>query len=364
MKASNEGKETSKAENAGDESQEWLLCQPLDEVEQVPVEWLWQPYIPAAKVTLLDGDPGEGKSYIGLWLTAQITSGKKLPGATTGHRVGKVLILSAEDDPADTLKPRLTAMGANCSRVTYIAGVRSYKHGDSSLAFDEHLALLEERIREMRPRLVIVDPLVAYLSRKTDLNKANHIRAVFGPLARIAATYGCSILVIRHLNKSESTKAIYKGLGSIDFVAAVRSALMVARHQGLGVGDERVMFHYKANSTAKGPALGYRITDAGLEWTGEKPGLVLDDLVTGGIADARGSIDEAQDFLEDLLGHHQLRAREVLEQAKEAGIPRNALERAKKALGIRSCREGGAAAAGYWVWQLPVGSGAKARTDS
>src|SRR5205085_12252403 len=141
------------------------------------VRWLWHPYIPLGKITILEGDPGLGKSWLTCAIAAAVSCGRGLPG-TDSFEPGNVLMLSAEDGLADTLRPRLDAVGADVSRVFALA---------EPITFDTPgLIRLEAAIIEHKPSLVIIDPLFAFTGAKTDIHRANECRAISAPLAAIA----------------------------------------------------------------------------------------------------------------------------------------------------------------------------------
>jgi len=189
----------------------------LSDVTPEKVEFLSYPYIPLGKLTLLDGDPGVGKSTLSLAIAAGVTLGKGVPGMVKADP-GNVLVLSCEDGLSDTIRPRLDASGADVQKVFALRGVMTLD--------EEGLEALTHHLTEIRPRLVIIDPLVGYLGGKVDMHKGNEVRQVTAGLAELAEEFHCSFLAIRHLTKGGRDKAIYRGIGSIDFTAAARSVLL------------------------------------------------------------------------------------------------------------------------------------------
>jgi RecA-family ATPase len=196
----------------------------MEDVVAEEVEWLWEGYIPIGKLTILQGDPGKGKTMAMLNLIAAFTTGRGMlepPGSSMIREPINVIYQTAEDGLADTVKPRLEAAGADCSRVSVI---------DDR---DKMLSMTDERlvwaIRETKAGLVVLDPLQAYLGEKVDMNRANEVRPVMRYLAMLADHFGCAIVLIGHMNKAQGLKASYRGLGSIDFRAAARSVLLVGR---------------------------------------------------------------------------------------------------------------------------------------
>lgn len=192
------------------------------EVQSTDVRWLWYPFIAIGKITLLQGDPGDGKSTMMMNLIAELSTGGKTPD---GCKVGvpqKVIYQCSEDDASDTIKPRLERCGADCRKIAFIN--EEVYNG---------LTLDDERIRqaivEFRPRLVVIDPIQAYLGSDSDLQIAGRARKLMRRLGMWATGYDCAIVLIGHLNKKEGSKGLYRSLGSIDVVAAARSVLQVER---------------------------------------------------------------------------------------------------------------------------------------
>ena len=195
-----------------------MLC--YKDIEQTSVEWLWFPYIPFGKLTIIQGNPGEGKTYFAMMLTAACTNRKLFPNMEDIEPFN-VIYQTAEDGMGDTIKPRLVEAGADLSRVMVI---------DDS---EEVLTLSDDRIekavRQNHVRLVIIDPVQAFIGADVDMNRANEVRPVFRKLGMIAEKTSCTIVLIGHLNKSSGTQSTYRGLGSIDIMAAVRSLIFIGK---------------------------------------------------------------------------------------------------------------------------------------
>ena len=242
----------------------------MADIDPIEVEWVWHPYIPRGKLTLLEGDPGQGKSWISLGIATALSLGHGLPGQEDPKLPSRVLVMTAEDGLDDTIRPRLDSMGADVTRVYACEGVDSFD--------EEGLDLLENRAAELRPDLMVVDPLVAYIGARVDIHRANETRAVLSRLASIADRTRSAVLAIRHLNKSSGGKAIYRGLGSIDFTAAVRSVLLVG--QDPDDTTSGAVVHIKSNLAPRGDSLGYRLSPKdGFAWTG--PSTVTADELLG-----------------------------------------------------------------------------------
>ncbi|OFZ50409.1 MAG: hypothetical protein A2381_13510 [Bdellovibrionales bacterium RIFOXYB1_FULL_37_110] len=316
----------------------------LADVVAEEVEWFWYPYIPKGKVTLLEGDPGLGKSWLSLYLAVATSLGSDLPDSPK-REAANVLLLCAEDGIEDTIKPRLEAMGGDHTKIfAYQAPLTMDTKGSQTLS---------GILKKTKPALIIIDPLVAFLGEKTDMHRANEIRPIMTRLFNIATQYNCAILGIRHLKKSKEDKAIYNGLGSIDITASARSVLFVGKHPHKE--NVRGMAHIKSNLAPMGDILGFEIKDAKFEWTG-KLDISLQDLLSADDSTNKnpGALGEAIDFLEAFLSKEPIGAIAIKLAAKEAGIKNRTLDRAKKELGIISKSEKDPTTGQKrWVWILP-----------
>jgi putative DNA primase/helicase len=322
----------------------------MADVEAETVAWLWHPYIALGKLTILEGDPGLGKSWLTCALASAVSRGKGLPGVEPFKPSG-VLMLSAEDGLGDTLRPRLDAVGADVSRVFAL---------NKPLTFDAAgLVALEAEIIERSPLLVVIDPLFAFTGGKVDIHRANECRAISAPLAAIAERHGCALIAVRHLGKSRGGgHALNAGIGSIDFAAAARSVLLVG--QDPDDTSKRAIVQTKNNLAPHGEAIGYTLDGGQFYWTGAS------DLTAGRILAAaedeeeRGSISEAVDFLRVALSDGGRDAKAIETEARQAGVNIATLRRAKARLGVRSHKVG-MPGTHYqkWVWELTVAEGAQ-----
>jgi putative DNA primase/helicase len=307
------------------------------------VAFLWPPYLPLRKLTLLEGDPGQGKSWLTAAIAASGSRGDGLPGMGAFAPFGS-LFFTVEDGLGDTLRPRLEALGADLALI--------FGHEEAvQLDTPEGLAEIEREIEARRPGLVVVDPVMAFVGAGTDIYRANEVRSVLRPLAKMAQAHGCSILAVRHVNKLKGGRAIYAGQGSIDFTAAARSVLLA----GSAAGDdaEHAVLHIKANLAAKGPALGYRIEGGRFCWTGES-GLTAGDLLAAEpTSEELSAEEEARSFLREMLAAGPAAAREVTAAAKGSGIAERTLRRAKKREGV-VVRRVEAQGRAEWHWNLPA----------
>jgi putative DNA primase/helicase len=316
------------------------------------VTFLWCPYVPCGKLTLLEGDPGQGKSWIAAALATAGSRGEGLPGAAA-FAPFRTLIFTAEDGLADTLRPRLDRLGADCDAVLL--------HDEPlDLAQGEDVAEVEQAVAEHRPRLVILDPIVAYLGAKTDAYRANEVRAILAPLARLADRHACAVLAVRHLNKSRGSRSIYAGQGSIDFTAAARSVLLAGCG---GDGDaERALVHIKSNLAAIGETVAYAIDEKGFRWAGASPLRASDLLAPEATGEDASALDEARAFLRGELRDGPVSTAEIWTRAREARISEHTLRRAKAREGVIACRQG-YGPGGSWRWSL-AGRGAGGRVTA
>ena len=318
----------------------------MEQVEVEKIDWLLYPFIPFGKVTIVQGDPGEGKTTMVLQIIAKLTKGEAvlpsgsdepaLEAKTVDLEPVNVIYQTAEDGLGDTIKPRLLSAGADCSRVMVI--------DDNDQALTMMDARLEEAIIKTKARLVVLDPIQGFLGAAVDMHRANEIRPLMKRVAVLAEKYHCAIILIGHMNKNSNGKSSYRGLGSIDFQAAARSVLIVGR-----IKDEpeiRVVCHVKSSLAPEGKSIAFRLDkDTGFEWIGEYD-ISADDLLSG---DNRGQkIHEAKEFLKEILVSGSVAQTKVAEEAESRGIKKKTLWNAKKELEIDSVKIGN-----QWFWMLP-----------
>ena len=310
-----------------------MIC--MDSIQAVPVTWLWYPYIPYGKITIIQGDPGEGKTTLVLHLAAALTQGR-CPGSEEVCEPVTVIYQTAEDGMADTIKPRLLSAGADCTRVLFIDESRKC----ISMTDDR----LEEAIRQTDARLVILDPIQAYLGADVDMHRANEIRPIMSHLGGLAEQYGCAIVLIGHMNKAVGVKASYRGLGSIDFAASARSVLIVARDRENP--QIRVVIHAKSSLAPEGKPVAFRLDpDNGFRFLGTCDADPEELLAgTGG----RKKAKLVEDLLLSALSQEAVSQQRILERARDLGISKRTLDQVKKDLGVQSQkRQDG------WYWYLP-----------
>ena len=295
----------------------------MSDVELTPVEWLWKPYLPFGKLSVLQGNPGEGKTYFAMHLAAACTNGKLLPNMERMEPFN-VIYQTAEDGLGDTVKPRLIEAGADLDRVLVI---------DDS---DVQLTLSDERIEkaivENNARLVIIDPIQAYLGADVDMNRANEVRPIFMRLGQVAQRTGCAILLIGHLNKAAGMQSLQRGLGSIDIAAAVRSVMFIGKlkHDP----TMRILTHEKSSLAPPGTSLAFSLGDeGGFRWVGEYD-ITADEMLSGIEPQRESKTQQAKDLICALLaGGKQVLSEDIDKAALERGIPGRTVRDAKRELG-------------------------------
>jgi len=286
-----------------------MLC--YKDIEQTSVEWLWFPYIPFGKLTIIQGNPGEGKTYFAMMLTAACTNRKLFPNMEDIEPFN-VIYQTAEDGMGDTIKPRLVEAGADLSRVMVI---------DDS---EEVLTLSDDRIekavRQNHVRLVIIDPVQAFIGADVDMNRANEVRPVFRKLGMIAEKTSCAIVLIGHLNKSSGTQSTYRGLGSIDIMAAVRSLIFIGKVRK--DPTTRVLIHEKSSLAPPGETMAFKLGDEeGFRWVGAYE-ISADELLDGKEGKATETkLERGAKLIQELLvDKNEISIRELDDKAKEQGI--------------------------------------------
>lgn len=333
--------EDAQAETGSAASLVWMA-----NVQPEKVTWLWEGYVPAGKLTLIDGDPGDGKSTMSLDLAARVTTGSPMPDGSPSGRKGPVVMLSAEDGLADTIRPRLDAAGADVGQVAVMdevmvtdAETGAKRARPVELPLD--LPLLKKAIRDSGAVLVTIDPLMAFLAG-VDSHNDQSVRRALHPLSKLADATGTAILVIRHMNKGSGSKALYRGGGSIGIAGAARAVHVVAADPDDESGMRRLLAPVKVNIAAKPPTMAYRLVPddlhgcARISWEGTVQA-TADDLVNIEPAEERQEKVTAEQFLREALKDAPRRTKEVELEAREGyGISQRTLFRARTKLGVRS----------------------------
>lgn len=307
----------------------------MDTIEREEIKWLWKPYIPYGKITIVQGDPGEGKTSLILKLASELSLGRCF-GEDELREPINIIYQTAEDGLADTVKPRLEDSGADCKRIMVI------DDSEDSLSMND--VRIEAAIRTTGAKLLILDPLQAYLGDKVDMNRANETRDITKRLGTIAEKTGCAVVLIGHMNKGSGAKAAYRGIGSIDFFAIARSVLLVAR-----VPENpniRALAQIKNNLEKEGSTVAFEIKDNIFNWVGEYD-ISIEELLSG-FSQGNKSL-KAESFLKELLTEEDsYPASEIFAKGKILGISKRTLENSKQELGIKSIRVGTG-----WHWKLP-----------
>ena len=295
----------------------------MSDVELTPVDWLWKPYLPFGKLSVLQGNPGEGKTYFAMHLVAACTNGKLLPNMERLEPFN-VIYQTAEDGLGDTVKPRLIEAGADLDRVLVI--------DDSDVQLTISDERIEKAIIENNAKLVIIDPIQAYLGADVDMNRANEVRPIFMRLGQVAQRTGCAILLIGHLNKAAGMQSLQRGLGSIDIAAAVRSVMFIGKlkHDP----TMRILTHEKSSLAPPGVSLAFSLGDeGGFRWVGEYD-ITADEMLSGIEPQRETKTQQAKDLICTLLaGGKQALSEDIDKAALERGIPGRTVRDAKRELG-------------------------------
>ncbi|GFI22030.1 DNA repair protein RadA [Lachnospiraceae bacterium] len=319
-----------------EETKSGLQMIKMSEIQSQEVSWLWYPFIPYGKLTIIQGDPGDGKTTLVLNIAAWLSKGEGLDSEMKLSEPMNVIYQSAEDGLADTVKPRLELAGANCERILVI------DEKEKSLSMvDERL---ERAIVQTKARMLILDPIQAYLGGGMDMNRANEARDMTKKLGALAEKYQCAIVLIGHMNKAAGNKAAYRGMGSIDFFAVARSVLLVGRVEG--EPNIRAVVQIKNNLAAFGHPKAFALSEDGFQWLGDYE--ITADEVLGSIAPKANKMEQAKRLLRELaLTSDAIQSNEIFDMADEQGISKRTLENAKRELGIRARKINNS-----WYWEL------------
>ncbi len=323
----------------------------LSEVEPEHVEWLWPGRIPLGKLTVVDGDPGLGKSAMTLDIAARVSAGLELPDGERCEPAG-VVLMSAEDGLADTIRPRLDAAGADTKRILALTTKTDSQNTEQMISIPEDLSLIEHEIKRVGARLVVVDPLMAFLSGDTNSHRDQDVRRALAPLAALAQRTGAAVLIVRHLNKTSGGNTLYRGGGSIGIIGAARSGLVVAEDPE--DSERRILAHNKQNLGKPSASLVFTIETAPngaarVLWCGQSE-LNASQILRAPIdEEEKSALSEATEFLRDELQDGPMAAKQVKKNARDADISERTLKRAKADLRVKSTKEGD----GSWTWSLP-----------
>ncbi len=308
----------------------------MSEVQSQKIEWLWYPFIPYGKLTIVQGDPGDGKTTLILNIAAKVSRGEGLESSMNVSKPINVIYQTAEDGLADTIKPRLEKAGADCERILVI------DESDKSLSMvDERL---EQTLLQTKAKMLILDPIQAYLGGGMDMNRANEAREMTKKLGILAEKYQCAIVLIGHMNKAGGNKAAYRGMGSIDFFAVARSVLLVGKIEG--ESNLRAVVQIKNNLAEFGHSKAFSLSENGFTWIGDYE--ITADEVLGGVVPKANKLEQAKLFLRQLSkNNNMMPSNEIFEIAEKNNISKRTLENAKKELGIKAKKINNC-----WYWEL------------
>ena len=304
-------------------------------VERREVEWLWYPYIPYGKLTVLQGDPGEGKSTFILNIAALLTRGKSMPDGFKVPKPQRVIYQTAEDNISDTVKPRLIEAGADCDKIAYIV--------DEEIPLTLEDDRIEEVIEKTGARLFILDPLQGYLAQDSDMVNVGRMRSQLRRLADVASRHKCAVVIVGHMNKASGEKNLYRGLGSIDIAAIARSVLMISRDKENP--SIRYMFQVKSSLAPEGDSIAFVFNEAlGFCWLGKR------EVDKSNLAAPSNENKKklALRIISEVLSNHPISSSSIVRKLKLMDISERTINLAKKELGIVSFRENGA-----WHWSFP-----------
>lgn len=302
-----------------------LKC--FDDVVSQTVKWLWYPYIPRGKIILVQGDPGCGKTFFASAITSIVSNGQAFPGQFIGDTPANVVFQNGEDGIADTLKPRLEKAGANQKRV-FIIDETECQVGLSNITAWRQI------FEDLKPALLIIDPLQQYLGHDVDMHRANEVRPIMAGFAKLAEEFETAVVILMHMNKGGAQKAMYRALGSIDLPAISRSILMIGEdpdNQGI-----RHIVHVKSSLAPKGASQAFEISiDGGFVWKGESSATSEDLLAskkdTNSVDDS-SALGIAMNFIRDRLTNGPVASKSLEQEARDAGIAQRTLIRARERL--------------------------------
>jgi hypothetical protein len=308
-------------------------------VKSSDVQWLWYPYIPCGKITILQGDPGEGKSTFIIHVAAILTRAGVLPDGCQVKEAATVIYQCSEDSMSDTIKPRLEAAGADCSRVAFI------EEGDDALTLDDER--IDQALEQTGAKLLVLDPIQAFIGRDGDMQSAVRMRKIMRRLSFMAENHNCAVVLIGHMNKGAGNNNLYRGLGSIDIAANARSVLMVSKD--VQEPWKRYVFPIKVNLAPEGEPIGFGFDkEKGFFWLGKCQVNVNELMAARQTTSAKKEM--AIGYLQEILAEHDIASKEIFEQMKVLGISRRTAQEAKKEAGIQAYKKGNA-----WYWHFDMG---------
>ena len=326
----------------------------LSDVQAEEVHWRWKDRLPVGKLVILEGDPGVGKSWLTLAIATAVTKGAGIAGDAGQFNPQGVLLFTAEDGLADTVRARIDAMDADADRIDAVDAVTG---DDGKVRFpnlSDDIALIDAALAKGGYGLVIFDPLNAYLAG-IDGNRDIDLRSVLGPLSQLAERHNVTVIAVRHLTKSGRDRAIYRGAGGIGYTAAARTVLLC----GVNPDDteQRVVAVIKNNLAPLAPSIAFSITDGVFVWLGESDVQAAALLAADAPPEEKSALREAVDFLRSALADGSLPQTEIERQCRQLGLSMATVRRAKQAAGVvvKPQYEQGRKGAVRWLWSLPAG---------
>ena len=315
--------------------QEQPIYEYFSSVEPKEVEWLWYPYIPYGKLTILQGDPGEGKSTVMLNLIATVTNGGIFPDGAVFDRPHPVIYQCTEDNAADTVKPRLLAAGAVCEKIAYILDE------DEKLTLDD--SRIEDTLIRTGARLIVFDPIQSFLPQDSDMQNVGRMRSLLKKVCAIAEKHHCAVVLIGHMNKGGANNQLYRGLGSIDIAAIARSVLMIVRDRENP--ELRYLFQIKSSLAPEGRPVSFLMNrQQGFIWQ-EVCDLSIQDVIQNGTVSDNGKRSQAAVLLMEMLMEQDMPSSEIFAELEKQGISRRTVQNAKKDAHIRAYKKNN-----IWYW--------------
>lgn len=338
-----------------------LIYRRMSDVKSAPINWLWPGRIAKGKIMIIAGNPGLGKSQFTAYLASIVTTGGTWPVSSDRCDIGNVAFICAEDDAADTIKPRLEAAGADVKRIIIVDAVATEDKKQRSLNLQNDILNLDAQLaQEPEISLLIIDPISAYMGT-IDSHKNADVRGILTPLAEMAARRNVAVVCVSHLNKGKDSEAMMRVTGSLAYVAAARSAFLVV--QDKETPNRRLFLPMKNNLSGENSGLAFTITsyylaDSDIDtskvvWENGFVYQTANDILAAQDTrnEDRSALSDAKDFLIEVLAEGPLSAKAVQEHAKDAGVSISTLGRAKKEIRIKAQKLG---MKGGWAWVLPT----------
>lgn len=293
------------------------LIKTYDEIQEKEVEWVWYPYIPKGKFVFIIGDPGSGKTFFATYLASVISRGTMFYNSIETNEESIVLLQNGEDGKEDTIKNRLKTLNAKYENILYLDETEK-------LITLKDIDIIKELLVSKRPSMMIFDPATLYVGKKVDMNSANDVRSLLNPLVPILEEYQCTMVLVLHMNKG-ANKAMYKALGSIDFMAIARSVIMITNNPN--ASKERLLIHVKSSLAEKGDTLAFTIGDKGIEWLGVRE--INENTID---EDTVFKKDQAKEFILSYLSKGDVPSDELMSEGLETGFSQKTFENARKEL--------------------------------